>query len=345
MYKLNTEKYLNDSFNKEKSIEKRKKISIDVLDYYSKQSNIFGIMLVGSLQGLPRDKFSDFDFFIIYHKTPPSLESRIQFIQDHVKSNFIYALNYVSNEYGVSDDFDWDGIEVCTSFYSLDEMKKNIQDVLIKMDYKRKGFYYPMAFVAAIADGSILFDRKNKISEFKQLCKIYPENLKNKVLFEEKGFLSYYQDRMNLAAYRNDYTYFNDLILLFIDSSLQTIFSYNKIYFYSKKEIDKKIYKLMEKPDDLANNIQELINIENDEDIYTKKQELVNQIATSLKKYNSNLPDLNQTPENDSRFILDKKNWLLPMGIITAAAGIAFFKLGSKNVITTISENSLNIKK
>lgn len=339
MYKLNTEKYLNDSFDKEKSIEKRKKISIAVLDYYSKKPNIFGIMLVGSLQGLPRDKFSDFDFFLIYHKTPPALESRTQFIQDHVRSNFIYALNYVSNEYGVSDDFDWDGIEVCTSFYSLDEMKKNIQDVLIKMDYKRKGFYYPMAFVAAVADGSILFERQNKLSEIKQLCKIYPENLRHKVLLEEKGFLSYYQDRMNLAAYRNDYIYFNDLAQLFIDSSLQTIFSYNKIYFYSKKEINKKISKLIDKPDDLANNIQELINIENDKDIYTKKKEIVNSIATSLRDYNSDLPDLDKIPANDSSFILNKRNWLLAVGIVTAATGVAFFKLGSKNVINTISEN------
>lgn len=87
MYKLNTEKYLNDSFNKALSIEKRKKISDTVFQYYSKNPNIIGIMLVGSLQGLPRDKFSDFDFFLIYHKTPPKLENRINFIQDHAGSN------------------------------------------------------------------------------------------------------------------------------------------------------------------------------------------------------------------------------------------------------------------
>lgn len=348
MYKLNTKKYLNDSFDREQSIEKRKKISVEVLDYYAKKTNIIGIILVGSLQGLPRDKFSDFDFFLIYHKSPPSLESRIEFIQEHVRSNFIYSLNYVSNEYGISDDFDWDGIEVCTSFYSLGEMKRNIHDVLINMDYKRKGFYYPMAFVAAIADGSILFERQNKLSEFKQLCKIYPENLKNKILFEEKGFLSYYQDRMNLAEYRNDYIYFNDLVQLFIDCSLQTIFSYNRIYFYSKKEIDKKISKLMDKPNDFSNNIQELINIEKDidQDTYKKKKEIVNQIAISLMEYNSDLPTLDKIPANDSRFISDTKNWLLPVGIITAAAGLAFFKLSSKDSIKNISGNfSLNLNK
>lgn len=348
MYKLNTEKYLNDSFDKEKSIEKRKEISIHVLDFYSKNPNIIGIMLVGSLQGLPRDKFSDFDFFLIYHKTPPTLESRIQFMQEHVRSSFIYALNYVSDEYGASDDFDWDGIEVCTSFYSLDEMKKNIQDVLIKMDYKRKGFYYPMAFVAAIADGSILFERQNKLSEFKQQCKKYPENLKNRVLLEEKGFLSYYQDRMNLAAYRNDHIYFNDLVQLFIDSSLQTIFSYNKIYFYSKKEIDKKISKLMDKPNELSNNIQELINIKNniDQDTFKKKKEIVNHIADSLKEYNSDLPVLDKTSANDSRFISETKKWVLPVSLITVAAGLAFFKLSSKDVVKNLSENfSINLNK
>lgn len=308
MYKLKTEKYLNDSFNKELSIEKRKEISDSVFQYYSKKSNIIGIMLVGSLQGLPRDKFSDFDFFLIYNNTPPKLDNRIKFIQENARSNFIYSLNYVSNEYGISDDFDWDGIEVCTSFYSLDQMNKFIQDVHIKMDYKRKGFYYPMAFVAAIADGSILFERQNKLSEFKQQCKIYPEHLKNKILSEEKGFLSYYQDRMNLAAYRNDYIYFNDLVHLFIDSSLQTIFSYNKIYFYSNKEIGNKISKLEDKPNDLAIKIKELIIIYDDTDKYHKKKEIVNQIAISLQKYNSNLPTLDEIPANDPQFFSNKKN-------------------------------------
>ena len=37
--------------------------------YYSNINDIVGIILVGSLQGAPRDKFSDFDFFIIYDKS------------------------------------------------------------------------------------------------------------------------------------------------------------------------------------------------------------------------------------------------------------------------------------
>lgn len=63
MYKLNSKKYLDDSFNKELSIKKRKKIAEIVTKFYSKNPNIIGIILVGSLQGLPRDRFSDFDFF------------------------------------------------------------------------------------------------------------------------------------------------------------------------------------------------------------------------------------------------------------------------------------------
>jgi hypothetical protein len=51
------------------------------------------------------------------------------------------------------------------------------------------------------------------------------------------------------------------------------------------------------------------------------------------------LPDLDKVPANDSSFILNKRNCLLAVGIVTAATGVAFFKLGSKNVINTISEN------
>ena len=62
MYKLNLEKYLDDRFDKESNIKKRQKISEEVTTYYSNINDIVGIILVGSLQGAPRDKFSDFDF-------------------------------------------------------------------------------------------------------------------------------------------------------------------------------------------------------------------------------------------------------------------------------------------
>lgn len=334
MYKLNLEKYLDDRFDKESNIKKRQKISEEVTTYYSNINDIVGIILVGSLQGAPRDKFSDFDFFIIYDKRAPILAKRVEFIQDHVGSNFIYSLNYISNEYGISDDFSWDDIEVCTSFYSLAQMEQFIKDVQINTDYKRKGFYYPMAFVAAIAEGLILFEKNKTLTKFKIQCKSYPDNLKNKILAEEKGFLEYYQDRMGMAVYRNDYIYFNDLVNLFIDSTLQTTFAYNKVYFYSKKEIDKKIRNLKYKPDELFNNIAQLIKIEDNIETYAQKKELAKQITLSLEKYNSDLPDFtNNPPANDSIYSVAKKNWLIPVGVIATTVGIAFFKFSSRNTL------------
>ncbi len=63
MYKLNSEKYLNDIFFRDKNILQRKEIVKEVTNYYSKNKDIIGIILVGSLQGIPRDKFS-WQFFV-----------------------------------------------------------------------------------------------------------------------------------------------------------------------------------------------------------------------------------------------------------------------------------------
>lgn len=340
MYKLNSEKYLNDIFFRDKNILQRKEIVKEVTNYYSKNKDIIGIILVGSLQGIPRDKFSDFDFFIIYNKRPPILANRIQFINEIVGSNFIYAFNYISNEYGISDDFSWNDIEVCTSFYSLEQMRKYIEDVHTHTDYKRKGFYYPMAFVAAVADGLILYEKSKIITDYKFRCKIYPDRLKYKILTEEKGFLDYYQDRMTMALYRKDYVYFEDLIHLFIDSALQTIFSFNKVYFYSKKEIEKKLCNLDQKPDDFYINLTQLLEIDNLEKNYNKKKEITQKIAFSLEKYNSFLPDqVDIYPANDSTYAVTKRNWLISAGVVTAAIGIAFFKINQNNCIGVIPKN------
>ena len=59
-----------------------------------------------------------------------------------------------------------------------------------------------------------------------------------------------------------------------------------------------------------------------------------------------NISLLDKTSANDSKFISETKKWLLPVSLITVAAGLAFFKLSSKNVVKNFSENfSINLNK
>lgn len=274
----------------EELIKIREDITTQVISFYSRLPQVNSILLVGSRNGKPQDHYSDLDFFIFYDGIPPSTDARKNLISSlQFENEHIFVFDDHSYEYGISDDFEVNSVEVCQTFYCVDNVKKQVNSVYHGF-YRKIGFYYPMAIVAAIAESEIIYAKDLFINTLKVKCASYPPFLKTVVIQEELPMINYYMSRICLAIFRNDKFYFDDLVYQAIDSILQVIFALNSTYLYSRKDLKNKINKLKCKPEKFFENLLFLIDKIGESESMKKKQTILALLTQQLNSL-SNLDE------------------------------------------------------
>ena len=206
----------------------------NLLNDFSKISEIEAILLAGSHSTGTVDKNSDYDIYI-YSNSQIPIHKRKSITDKYFK--YIELSNTYWEE--EDDGILFDDTEVEFIYRNIDSIDNSLNRTLIKCE---ADIGYTTCIWYNLKNSIIIYDKNDKLSSLQSKYDIeYPNELRNNII--EKNFnllkskFPCYYKQIEKAIKRNDYVSLNHRLAAFLASYFDIIFAYNKCPHPGEKKI------------------------------------------------------------------------------------------------------------
>jgi hypothetical protein len=253
-----------------------------IAEHYAKLSNVRAIATIGSLASKKNDMYSDVDMVIVCNdQSVPSPKDRIKIINDVPNKKIVMnTINHQTWLFGASEDFVIDGQEICTQFFTKNQMLEVVAQITTG-SYQQFGMEHPLAFLNSINSAIIHVDKDGFFKDLKSKIHPFPRKLQKTILsYEGEIRFPYYLRRLQTAVARGDIPYANKMVNNAIDSALYILFARHKQYPHGPKRLYQQIAKFMDESyaSNLCNCLEEILSTGNTISLLPRKSELLNDL-------------------------------------------------------------------
>ncbi|WP_428263613.1 hypothetical protein [Haliangium sp.] len=250
-----------------------RRLTEQVLAELREVAEVSAILGIGSQTIGTADQASDLDLVVICDQRIPPAADRLARIHRYTDDDAINVFDDRTWEFGTTDDFALDGLEVCTSYYERADIFTKLAAIQGGR-YERTGFYYPLGFVAALASAHLLYDRDHHGARLRALAGRYPEPLRRQIQQEQRDLFHYYMNRLRAAATRRDAYFAYELLGLAMHSLLHLLFATHRVYFRAPKKLAQQLAALpIADPALLHRELEWLAQAPNDPDTLDRKRD------------------------------------------------------------------------
>ena len=208
---------------------------------------------------------SDIDLFVICQKVPEK-EIRLK-IYEKLTGSFDHLEMEVcaGGIWGYGDIFLVEGIDVMPMYFTVQEMKDYLEDVLAGNHLEKEGRFYPIGRLASIETLHVLYEKDQDWTKLIQRVKEHPQTLFDAWYASESGCMIDEED-LGRAALRHELLFYHQVVEEFLDHFLQALYAKNDCYFPSRKRTEEAILRFTKKPVNCYQRLMDVVRLGSDED-------------------------------------------------------------------------------
>lgn len=201
---------------------------------------------------------SDIDLFVLC-TTVPTDDERKQIYLNY-STEYLECLMNVSNGgiWGYGDVLIIDGIDVMFMYFTIEEMNKYLEEVLLGEHLEKEGGFYPTGRLSSIENINILYESNSVLTTMKEKVKKYPFDLFEK-LFDYHIARVLDDEDLGRVVMRKDVMFYHQVLENSLDHLLQALFAVNCTYFPSRKRSERYLNTFKNKPADCYERLLRII--------------------------------------------------------------------------------------
>ncbi len=191
----------------------------------------------GDIDETPLPGKGDFDLFVFCDEIPAENERRAAY--DTCPEAFSECRMTVceGGHWGTEDALVVEGVDTFFMYFTVEEMRRYIMDVLDGKYPDSENGFYPTGRLATIDTINVLAEKGDTMEPLKALVREYPEAL-SKALFEHHYERIVDEEDFDRAVSRRDVLFYHMVLENSIDHFLQALYALNKAYFPSRKRTE-----------------------------------------------------------------------------------------------------------
>lgn len=221
---------------------------------------IYGIGQTGDLNAPLIPGKSDIDLFVLC-KEVPSQEERLKMYAKLTNQYDSLSMQVCAGGiWGYGDIFLCDGIDVMPMYFTIDEMREYVEEVLAGKHLEKEGRFYPIGRLASIETIHVLYDKEQSWDKIISLVKTYPEEL-FKMWYQSEICRVVDEEDLSRATLRHEVLFYHQVVEEFLDHFLQALYAKNKRYFPSRKRTEKAITEFKKKPDQCYERLLKVVEL------------------------------------------------------------------------------------
>ncbi|HEX3076043.1 MAG TPA: DUF4037 domain-containing protein [Lachnospiraceae bacterium] len=237
-----------------KAIEIRDKLVLDL----SQLQEVKGIGQTGDINAKLIPGQSDIDLFVLCTSVPK------EDVRKQIYSR--YSTDYTGCQMNASNGGIWgygdilfiEGIDVMFMYFTFDEMRDYIEEVLRGDHLGKEGDFYPTGRLSSIENINILYEDSATWSSLKERAKTYPHELFERLFkYHINSVLD--EEDLGRVLLRKEVMFYHQVLEHALDHLLQALFALNNTYFPSRKRSEQYIESFMLKPTDCNERILRII--------------------------------------------------------------------------------------
>lgn len=223
----------------------------------SNLKQVMSIGISGNLKPFPKPGEGDIDVFIYCDEIPEEEARKKQltlYSVENVKTNFGNGPIW-----GLMDYCKVEQVDTFIMYFKIADVLANTRDVIKgKFLWKVNNDYFPIGRLAMFSSINILYDKNNFLNDTKKSLKVYPKELKEKMITYHVGRM---HDSENFARVtsRKDVFFYHCILDTAIEHFLMALFALNESYFPSRKRTKQYIDSFSIKPEECINRLAYII--------------------------------------------------------------------------------------
>lgn len=245
--------------------------------------NILGIARTGDIHAPLLPGKSDIDLFVLC-STVPSLEDR-KCLYKSLEGTFDSLSMEVCSGgvWGYGDIFISNGIDVMPMYFSAEEMRSYVEEVLSGLHLEKEGRFYPVGRLASIESIHVLYETDNTWSDTIRMVQKRPQPLFAKWYASEIRKVLDEED-LGRAELRHEVLFYHQVMEEFLDHFLQALYAKNNCYFPSRKRTEAALASFDKKPDQCYQRLLNIVKLAGDETTIDASIKELRAISEELKK-------------------------------------------------------------
>lgn len=246
-------------------------------------NEVLGIGQTGDINAPLIPGNSDIDLFVIC-KTVPSKEWRREAYQKLAgKYEELQMEACAGGVWGYGDIFLVNGIDVMPMYFSINEMKGYIEEVLAGKHLSKDGRFYPIGRLASIETLTVLYEEKRSWSDIIDLVKDHPASLFEK-WYESEASRIIDEEDLGRAELRHEILFYHQVVEEFLDHFLQALYAKNNCYFPSRKRTEAAIQGFDRKPEKCYERLLKVVMLGSQENTIEDSIQEIRALAKELKE-------------------------------------------------------------
>ena len=218
-----------------------------LISLLTENEEICGIGQTGDMNAPLIPGKSDIDLFVICRNVPEKGYRRE--IYEKLAGNFDHLEMEVcaGGIWGYGDIFLAEGIDVMPMYFTVDEMRDYLEEVLSGRHLAKEGRFYPIGRLASVETLNVLYEKDQAWTKLIQRVKEHPRALFDSWYAYESGCMIDEED-LGRAALRHEVLFYHQVVEEFLDHFLQALYAKNDCYFPSRKRTRQAIAGFAKKP-------------------------------------------------------------------------------------------------
>lgn len=240
----------------------------------SSNPKIVGIGQTGDINAPLIPGKRDIDLFVLCTKVPDTKE-RTEFYKELRTYTTSIEMN-VSNGgiWGYGDIFLCQGIDIMPMYFTVEEMRNYIEEVLNGRHLEREGRFYPIGRLASIETLNVLYEENRVWSDIIERVREYPVELFKAWYHAQSGQILDEED-LGRTVLRKEILFYHQVLEESIDHMLQALYAINRCYFPSRKRTEQAVELFEYKPEKFMERLLNIVqNSVREEDIECSVVEL-----------------------------------------------------------------------
>lgn len=227
---------------------------------------------------------SDIDLFVICQAVPEKELRRKRYEKLAGDFDRLEMEVCAGGIWGCGDIFHVEGIDVMPMYFTLEEMRVYLEEVLAGRHLAREGRFYPIGRLASIETLNVLYEKDQEWTRLINRVKEHPRVLFDAWYAHESGCMIDEED-LGRAALRHEVLFYHQVVEAFLDHFLQALYAKNDCYFPSRKRTEDAILRFEKKPVDCYKRLIDVVRLGSDEDTIDASILELRALAQELKSY------------------------------------------------------------
>lgn len=250
-----------------------------------KLSTLDGVSAIGISGEAPETwtpQEGDIDIFI-YCDNIPNQKGRHK--MSHELTDLLQNIKidvFEGGHWGVGDFATIDGIETWMMYFTIEETRRNIDEILSgKYPDRLDNGYYPIARCAMFRTLRIEYDKDGFLSNLKDRFTSYPDELAKKLIRYHLDALEDTED-FERAVQRKDVLFYHFALEIALDHFLQALFAINRVYFPSRKRSFEWLRRFSLQPANCELRLRNVLKLGGDAESLEESYRIFNSLAVEV---------------------------------------------------------------